>query len=254
MTTLYVTGGGSGIGRAVIEAAGALGFAVAALDLSEARAVEAAEAARAAGAPRAVGLACDVRDGAAVEAAFAAATAAVGVPEALVCSAGIDRGGRIHEIDETQWRDVIETNLGGMYRACKQALPRMLAAGQGSIVCVGSPAGEVAFPGAGAYSASKAGVAALVRAMAVDYIAHGIRVNGVLPGPTNTDLMWANVKDDEREKMLALIMGEVPIGRLAEPIEIARIVLWLLSDDASYTTGSMLGCDGGVLARASVSF
>ena len=111
-----------------------------------------------------------------------------------------------------------------------------------------------AFPGAGAYSASKAGVAALVRAMAVDYVAAGIRVNGVLPGPTNTDLMWANVKDDERAEMLELITGEVPIGRLAEPSEIARMILWLLSDEASYTTGSMLGCDGGVLARASVSF
>ena len=97
-------------------------------------------------------------------------------------------------------------------------------------------------------------MAALVRAMAIDYVAAGIRVNGVLPGPTNTDLMWANVKDDERAEMLELITGEVPIGRLAEPSEIARMVLWLLSDEASYTTGSMLGCDGGVLARASVSF
>ena len=254
MTALYVTGGGAGIGRAVVEGAGAHGFAVAALDLAEERAVEAALAAQRAGAPAAVGVACDVRDSASVESAFARATELVGPADALVCSAGIDRGGRIHEIDETQWRDVVETNLGGMYRACRQVLPAMLEARAGSIVCVGSPAGEVAFPGAGAYSASKAGVAALVRAMAVDYAGHGIRVNGVLPGPTNTDLMWANVRDDEREQMLALITGELPIGRLAEPHEIARMVLWLVSDEASYTTGSMLGCDGGVLARASVSF
>ena len=254
MTALYVTGGGAGIGRAVVELAGRRGYSVAALDLSEERAGEAAARARDAGAPASIGVACDVRDGLSVEAAFARSAAAVGEPGALVCSAGIDRGGQVHEIGEAHWHDVIETNLGGVYRACRHALVAMLAAGGGSIVCVGSPAGEVAFPGAGAYSASKAGVAALVRAMAIDYVAAGIRVNGVLPGPTNTDLMWANVKDDERAEMLELITGEVPIGRLAEPSEIARMVLWLLSDEASYTTGSMLGCDGGVLARASVSF
>jgi NAD(P)-dependent dehydrogenase (short-subunit alcohol dehydrogenase family) len=129
----------------------------------------------------------------------------------------------------------------------------MLGTG-GSIVCVSSPFALTApEAGASAYSASKAGISALVRSLAVDYGRHGIRVNAILPGPTETELMWANVPESERARVRRTIESEVPLGRLADPKEPARAAMWLLSDNASYVTGSQLACDGGVLAKASVS-
>ena len=254
MTVLVVTGGASGIGRAVIELAARRGFHVAALDLTARGAETAAGEALAVGAPAALGLCCDVRDGDAVSAAFAQIEQTLGPLDALCCSAGIDRGGLAHEIGREHWEAVIGTNLTGTFNACRSALRSFLREGRpGSIVCVGSPAGEVALPHAPAYCASKAGVAALVRSLAVDYARDRIRVNGVLPGPTDTALMWANVSAGERAEIETTVASEVPIGRLARPEEIAPTILFLLSDDASYTTGSLVGCDGGTLAKASLS-
>ena len=120
-------------------------------------------------------------------------------------------------------------------------------------MCMSSPFALVAAKGTAAYSASKGGVSALVRALAVDYASHGVRVNAVLPGPTETDLMWASVPDDEVPEVREAVKREVPLARLADPEEPARAALWLLSDAASYVTGSQLACDGGVLAKASIS-
>jgi len=131
---------------------------------------------------------------------------------------------------------------------------QMLESDGGSIVCVSSPLAVVATPGgSGAYSASKGGVSALVRSLAVDYARRGIRVNALLPGPTETDLMWATVSAEEIDSTRELVAGEVPLGRLATPEEVARAAIWLLSDEASYVTGAQLPCDGGVLAKASIS-
>jgi NAD(P)-dependent dehydrogenase (short-subunit alcohol dehydrogenase family) len=106
---------------------------------------------------------------------------------------------------------------------------------------------------AGAYSASKGGISALVRCMAVDYAKYGIRVNAVVPGATETRLMWANVEPSAMPEMRRRICEEVPLGRLASPEEPARAVVWLLSDESSYVTGSHLVCDGGILAKACIS-
>jgi len=132
----------------------------------------------------------------------------------------------------------------------------MLAAGRGgSIVLCSSPAAFAGFAagGASAYAASKGGVSALTRTLAVDYARYGVRVNAIVPGPTETPLMWAAVPDGGRAAMRVQIEAEVPLGRLADPEEPARAALWLLSDEASYVTGSHLVCDGGVLAKASVT-
>ncbi len=125
----------------------------------------------------------------------------------------------------------------------------------GSIVCTSSPTGLVALSagGAGAYSASKAGIAALVRCMAVDYARYGIRVNSIVPGATETPLMWNNVAPENIARMREQVGNEVPLGRLARPEEPAQGVAWLLSDESSYVTGSNLICDGGILAKASIS-
>jgi NAD(P)-dependent dehydrogenase (short-subunit alcohol dehydrogenase family) len=255
-TPIVVTGAAHGIGAATATLAARSGAAVALLDRDADGAAALAARLRADGAPGPLlALGCDVASAHSVEAAFAAVAAELGPPRGLVASAGIDRGGLAHEIPLDDVDAVLNINLRGTFLTCRAALKAMLDAGAGgAIVCVGSPLGAVAAPGGtSAYSASKAGIAALVRTLAVDYGAHGIRVNGVLPGPTETELMWANVPEAEVDATRAIVHDEVPLGRLADPEEPARAALWLLSDAASYVTGSQLACDGGVLAKASIS-
>ena len=105
----------------------------------------------------------------------------------------------------------------------------------------------------GAYSATKAGVSSLVRCLAIDYARFGIRVNAVVPGATETGMMWNNVSPSAIAAMREQLHREIPLGRLAEPEDPARCVVWLLSNESSYVTGSHLVCDGGVLAKASIS-
>lgn len=253
---LVVTGGGSGIGRAVVELAAQRGTAIAIVDATGQSAADAAEKSLRLGAPAALGLECDVRDEAAVAAAFEQVVAELGPPTGLFTSAGIDIGGLAHELEFSDWRRVIATNLDGTFLSCKFAIKAMLAAERpGAILCCSSPASFVAFAAGGtsAYSASKGAVSALVRSLAVDYARYGIRVNALVPGSTETPLMWANVPDEQRPAMRATLAGEIPLGRLAAPAEPARAALWLLSEDAAYVTGSHLVCDGGTLAKGSVS-
>ena len=107
--------------------------------------------------------------------------------------------------------------------------------------------------GAAPYSATKGAISTLVRCMAVDYARYGIRVNALVPGSTETKLMWGDKPQAEIEETRELIAREVPAGRLARPEEPARAAVWLMSDESVYVTGSHLVCDGGILAKASVS-
>lgn len=251
---VVVTGAASGIGAATARLACERDHAVALLDRDGAAVEASAQALRDTGA-KVIGVACDVTDERAVDDAFARASAELGPLRGVVASAGIDRGGALHELDASVWDEVIAVNLRGTFLTCRAALRLLLEQGAGgSIVCVSSPLAIVAAPGGiGAYGASKGGVGALVRSLAVDYGAHGIRVNAILPGPTETSLMWANVPADQVERTRATVRREVPLGRLADPEEPARAALWLLSDEAAYVTGAQLACDGGVLAKASIS-
>jgi NAD(P)-dependent dehydrogenase (short-subunit alcohol dehydrogenase family) len=254
---IVVTGGGSGIGKATaLLCAEELGARLAVVDIDEAAATDVAEEAFSHGAPRALGIGCDVTKESEVEEAFELCAAELGTPYGLFANAGIDIGGLEHELSYETWDRVLSTNLSGVFLSCKHALRAMLEAGRGgSIVCTSSPAASVALAagGTGAYSASKGGVSSLVRCLAIDYARHGVRVNAVAPGATETPLMWANVPEDEREQMREQINSEVPLGRLADPAEIGRAVVWLLSDASSYVTGSHLVCDGGILAKGSIS-
>ncbi|WP_067965896.1 SDR family NAD(P)-dependent oxidoreductase [Nocardiopsis trehalosi] len=254
---VVVTGGASGIGRAAVRLVGAAGVPVAVLDTDAAAARAAAEEAVAAGAPDAAGLRCDVTDEGSVQGAVDAARERFGAPPTgLVAAAGVDIGGPAHLLPVADWRRVLEVNLTGAYLAARCVVAALLDSGAGgSLVLCSSPAASVAFAagGTGAYAASKGGVSALVRALAVDYAAAGIRVNAIVPGPTETALMWASVPEAERGAMRATLCAEVPMGRLADPEEPARAALWLLGPDSSYVTGSHLVCDGGVLAKGSVS-
>jgi NAD(P)-dependent dehydrogenase (short-subunit alcohol dehydrogenase family) len=254
MNALAVTGGASGIGRAVAELAVATGTRVAVLDLPQAAESAAGDLA-AVGPGRVLAVGCDVTDEDQVARAFAAIAAEFGPVDGLVCAAGIDRGGLLHELPYASWRQVLATNLDGTFLCVQQAMRQMMDQGRGSIVCCSSPASFVAFAagGASAYSASKGGVSALVRTAAVDYARYGVRVNALVPGSTETPLMWANVAEADRPAMRGVLAQEIPLGRLAGPDEPARAALWLLSDDAAYMTGAHLVIDGGTLAKGSVS-
>lgn len=256
MRTIVVTGGGAGIGRAVVMQCAARGDRVAVLDIDGEAARKASAAALAAGADASLGVECDVTDEDGVARAFEKTVTTLGPLYGAFANAGMDSGGWLHELPFETWRRVLDTNLTGIYLTCKYALQHLLRAGKpGSIVCTSSPAAFVAFAagGAAAYSASKGGVSALVRCMAVDYAQYGIRVNAVVPGATDTQLMWANVEPSAAPDMRRRVCEEVPLGRLASPDEPARAVIWLLSEESSYVTGSHLVCDGGVLAKASIS-
>jgi NAD(P)-dependent dehydrogenase (short-subunit alcohol dehydrogenase family) len=252
---LAVSGGASGIGRALAGLAAAQGASVAVLDISGSAAEETAYQLKELGAPNALGIACDVTDEVNVTEAFEAISTELGLVNSLFCAAGIDQGGMVHQLDFAVWRKVLATNLDGTFLCVQNALRHMLQFGSGSIVCCSSPASFVAFTagGASAYSASKGGVSAFVRTVAVDYASYGIRVNALVPGSTDTPLMWANVPEVDRPVMREVLATEIPLGRFAAPQEPARAALWLLSDDAAYVTGSHLVCDGGTLAKGSVS-
>jgi len=252
--TLLVTGATSGIGRAVAAAALDAGLKVAIVGRRQEPLDETVAELGDGREDRLAGLICDVSDAEQVATAVAEAGERLGPPLGLVTSAAVDRGGLVHELDPESFDAVIATNLRGTFLLCRACLPAMIEAGSGSIVCVSSPLGIVATAGgSGAYSASKAGINAIARSIALDYADHGIRANALLPGPTETKLMWANVPEAEVAEMRATIDHEVPLGRLAEPDEIAHPALWLLSDQASYMTGGSIPCDGGVLAKASVT-
>lgn len=254
--TIVVTGGAHGIGRAAVLLCAARGDKIAVLDKNAEAAEAAAAEAVKRGAKSALGLLCDVGSEEQVEKAFELVCNKMGAPYGLFTSAGIDIGGLVHDLPAATWRQVLETNLNGTFFACKHAIRRMRQAEvPGSIVCASSPTGFVALAagGTGAYSATKGGISALVRCMAIDYARYGIRVNAVVPGATETRLMWNNVPAEDIPRMRGVLSKEIPLGRLAQPEEPARAVAWLLSDEASYVTGSHLVCDGGILAKASIS-
>jgi NAD(P)-dependent dehydrogenase (short-subunit alcohol dehydrogenase family) len=247
---ILVTGGARGIGFAVARLAAPAGVPVAIVD----RDADALQRAAAALGGDCLLIACDVRDEGEVRDAFTTALGAFGSLHGVVASAGIDRSAPFHELPTADLDDLLAVNLRGTALTCREAIRRMLPAGAGSIVCISSPFAHVGGPaGTGAYSASKGGVSALVRALAVEYGPRGMRVNAVFPGPTETELMWAGVEPGDVPRTRAQVASEVPLQRLADPDEPARAALWLLSDLASYVTGAELACDGGVLAKASVS-
>ncbi len=258
---IVVTGGGSGIGRAVALLCAERGARVAVLDVDGAAATTVAREATDRGAANAIGLACDVGSEEDVCSAISRCVDELGPPVGVVANAGIELSSRVHEMDLAEWQRVLNTNLTGTFLTCKHGVRAMLAAGKaGSIVCTSSPSAFVGFSGGGngAYGASKGGVSAFVRAMALDYASADIRVNAVVPGATETPLLLAGAAPEECEPMMAGIARrareEVPLQRLGQARDVAFAVSWLLSDEASYVTGTHLVCDGGLMAKSANTF
>ncbi|MCX6463183.1 MAG: SDR family NAD(P)-dependent oxidoreductase [Pseudonocardiales bacterium] len=233
-----VTGGGSGIGRATCARLAADGFALAVLDLD-------GDAAATAAGPQGLARAVDVADAAAVDAAFAAVTGRFGRVDVLVNNAGISgspEATTCHETPVAEWDRVHAVNVRGPFLCARAALPTMLAQGSGHVITVASVAGQVAFPGRCAYTASKGAALMLARSIAADYAAAGIRSNAVCPGFVRTPMtQWRLDVPALRERVEAAI----PTGRVAEPDDIADAIAVLASGRMGYMTGAALVVDGG---------
>lgn len=253
---MLVTGAASGIGAAVVLAAAREGARVAALDVDREGVEQVAAEAQQAGAAHVLGLTADVSDEAAVAQALTRCERDLGLPGAVLANAGVELNGPPHEMPLDTWRRQLDVNLTGAFLIVKHTIGRMVRQGAaGSVVCTSSPAAFFGFAGGGnaAYAASKGGVSAMVRSLAVDYAKAGIRVNAVVPGAIDTPLLTCGVPEDQRdaahEQIVEKSATEIPAGRLGTPAEVAAAVLWLWSDAASYVTGSHLVVDGGLTAR-----
>lgn len=241
---LLVTGGGSGIGRAIATEAARGGMAVAVVDAVAERAEQVADELKAIGA-QAQAFALDVRDAAGCEATVAAAEQALGPLDAMVACAGISPPAPAAAMADEVWSRCLDVNLNGMFRSVQPVGRRMVARGRGAIVAIASVDGLGGHAGRAHYSASKHGVIGLTRALAIEWGRCGVRVNAVAPGVVDTPLVRANLPADHVQHAM---VDRVPLGRLAQAPEQAGPTLFLLSDAASYVNGAVLAVDGGTSA------
>ena len=250
---VLVTGASSGIGRAIALEAGRAGARVVLCDLEPEAGEATAMEVRALGVD-ALFVRCDVSSASEVEALVRAAVSRFGRLEVLVNNAGIaGSSARVHELDIESWDRVMAVNLRGPFLCAKFVLPHLMAAGGGSIVNVASTYGLIGAPLAPAYCASKAGLINLTRQLAVDYGPERVRVNAVCPGYIDTDMGGGRARLPTLEREAAQARREAnaarqPLGRQAQPEEVARVVVFLASSAASFMTGSIVTVDGGCTA------
>jgi NAD(P)-dependent dehydrogenase (short-subunit alcohol dehydrogenase family) len=240
--TAFVTGAGSGIGRATAELFAAQGAVVGVADVNQAGAAVTVDSIGLVGG-HAEAYGVDVADPEAVREAIAAFVAAHGSIDILVNNAGVVVAGAAAGLSDSDWQRNLDVNLAGAFYCCREALVAMVRQRSGSIVSVSStsafhPVGERA-----AYAAAKAGIYGLMRSIALDYASSGIRANAVAPGAIATPLLLEGRVKDPRVRRAAL--RAIPMKRFGEPAEIARAILFLASNEASYITGHLLVVDGG---------
>ena len=231
-----VTAAGQGIGRASVLAMAREGAEVLATDVNEA----------ALAALAAEGIATrvlNVRD----PASIAAAVAAAGRVDALFNCAGFVAAGSILDCDDAQWAFSLDLNMTAMYRMCRAFLPGMIAGGGGSIINMASVAGSIiAAPNRFVYGATKAGVIGLTKSIAADFITQGIRCNAICPGTVESPSLDQRLRDTgDYDAARAAFIARQPIGRIGKPEEIANLVVYLASDESSYSTGVAHVIDGG---------
>jgi 2-hydroxycyclohexanecarboxyl-CoA dehydrogenase len=235
-----VTGAASGIGRATAMRLGEEGARVAAADLN----LEGAAATAAAIGREAVGLGLDVTDSTTVRAAVEEAERRLGPIDILINCAGWDKVEPFVDNSEETWDRVIDINLKGVIRCTRAVLDGMISRRSGSIVSISSDAGRAGSSGEVVYSGAKAGIIGFSKGVARETARHGLRVNVVCPGPTDTPLMAATSEANPR--LGEALVKAIPFRRLARPEEIAAAAVFLASGDASFITGQTLSVSGGL--------
>jgi 3-oxoacyl-[acyl-carrier protein] reductase len=234
---VVVTGASQGIGRAVVELLAEKGADIGMLDVADC--TETVRAVKAKGA-KAVFHKADVADGPEVETAVAAVVGELGGIDGLVNNAGITRDKLLLRMAEEDWDQVLRVNLKGVFNCTKAVLRHMMKKG-GSIVNISSLAGVAGNAGQANYSASKAGIIGFTKTVAKEYGDRGIRANAVAPGFIATE-MTAKLPEKYREA----VVQSIPLKRPGEPLDVARVVYFLLSEYGSYVTGEVINVNGGL--------
>lgn len=251
MAVVIVTGAGAGIGQGIAREFAIRGDHVVACDIN----LESAQATiTTAAGHNHLAIRCDVSQKADVDAMVAQTYAHYGQIDVLVNNTGILISKPLHETSYAEWQRIIATNLDSVYLCSHQVIPIMLTQGSGSIINIASPHALATTTNIAAYAASKGGVVSLTRQMAMDYGRKGIRTNCVVPGAIDTAMLRSDIAHgDNWEASLAGWAKVQPIGRVGYPVDIARVVTWLASDQAGFVLGATIHADGGMLAQLTPS-
>lgn len=236
-----VTGGMRGIGRAIAERFAGEGAKVVVADLDEEQTKKTAEEIAGQYKVETLGVTGNVCEPASCEAVVKAAIEKFGRVDVLVNNAGITKDNLLMRLSEGDWDAVLAVNLKGAFNFTKAVIRPMMKARGGSIVNISSVVGQQGNAGQTNYAASKGGLLAFTKSCAKEFASRGIRVNAVAPGFIKTQMT-----DVLPDKVKEAILGQIPLGRMGEPDEIAKAVVYLVSDDASYMTGQVLGVNGGM--------
>ena len=244
--TYIVTGGASGVGEAAVKLLAEAGGNVIIADLNEQRG-EALSQSLSGASGKALFVKTDVASEDSVANMVETAVSTFGGLDGAFNNAGYPQTSKLAvELSLDEWNKCVDINLTGVFLCIKHELKAMLQSGGGSIVNTASAAGVVAFPQSTEYSAAKHGVCGLTKAVAIDYGTQNIRVNAILPGAIATPMLLDKI--DEVPELKTYLESVHPIGRFGQPEEIAQMAIWLMSDLASFVTGSCLSVDGGYVA------
>jgi NAD(P)-dependent dehydrogenase (short-subunit alcohol dehydrogenase family) len=245
---VLIAGGATGIGAASAQMFAASGASVVIADVDRSAAQTTVEAIAASGGSARFAM-CDVSDESLVEEVVQGVISAEGRLDIVHANAGLESTVKATETSLSEWNRVIVVNLTGVFLVCRAALPHMYARGSGSIVITSSPHALATVPDAASYAASKGGVHALMRALALEAAPLGVRVNAIVPGTIDTPMLYRELAvASDPEAQIKLLAAAHPLGRLGRPEEVASVAVFLASDAASFMTGSAVSVDGGQMA------